>query len=83
MSQESIVEQARGRIAEYFMTSGPLANDLRLVDDLGADSLDLLHIVATLEDDFAIRIDADALPEMLNVGGACRVVERLVAAKAV
>jgi len=39
----------------------------RLVEDLGARSLDLVNIVAALEDRYAIRIEESELPDLHTV----------------
>lgn len=70
-------ERVRGFLGDYFMTGNLPDEAALLVDDLGADSLDLLQVVHTLNDMFDIDIDVDWLPEMLTVGSACDVVERL------
>lgn len=70
-------ERVRGFFGDYFMTGNLPDEAALLVDELGADSLDLLQVVHTLNDMFDIDIDVDWLPEMLTVGSACDVVERL------
>jgi len=52
-----------------------------LVDDLGADSLDLLQVAHNLNEMFDIDIDVDTLPQLLSVGGACDLVVQLCAAR--
>ena len=74
---DDLREQVRRHLAEYFMTGEPPEAEALLVEDLGADSLDLLQVAHTLNDMFDIDIDADALPHMLTVGSACDVVVRL------
>lgn len=61
----------------YFAEDRFCGDDALLVDDFGADSLDLLQVAYSLNDMFGIDIDADSLPELLTVGGACDLVERL------
>lgn len=73
----TVRERVRCYLAEYFMTGDLPHDEALLVDDLGADSLDLLQVVHTLNDMFGLDVDVDWLPEMLTVGGACDVVERL------
>jgi acyl carrier protein len=70
-------DRVRTYIAEYFMFVEPLRDDMHLVDDLGADSLDLLQMVQEFNDLFDIEIDAEALPDMLTVGGAFATVQRM------
>ncbi|MFC6841807.1 acyl carrier protein [Xanthomonas theicola] len=69
--------QVRRSLADYFMTGGMPDEAALLVDDLGADSLDLLQVVDNLNDMFDVDIGVDLLPQMLTVGGACDVVQRL------
>jgi acyl carrier protein len=64
-------------LAEYFMADISMEDHVVLVDDLGADSLDLLQVVHMLNDMFLIEINVDFLSRMLTVGGVCEVVEQL------
>jgi acyl carrier protein len=64
-------------LAEYFIVDIPMKDHLLLVDELGADSLDLLQVVYMLNEIFLIEIDVDLLPRMLTVGGVCDVVVQL------
>ncbi|MBB3211538.1 acyl carrier protein [Herbaspirillum sp. Sphag1AN] len=70
-------EKVNAFLADYFMVKGDLEEATCLVDDLGADSLDLLQVIQELSDIFQIGISADHLPRMLTVGGVCEVVEEL------
>jgi len=70
-------EQVNTFLVDYFMFKGDLEETTCLVDDLGADSLDLLQVIQVLSDIFQIAISADHLPRMLTVGGVCEVVEEL------
>lgn len=44
-------------------------------DDLGADSLDLVDLVMSLEDDFGVEVPDDAIETMKTVGDAVRYIE--------
>ena len=44
--------------------------ELRFVEDLGADSLDLLEIVMAVEDAFQIKIPDEDLAKLKTVGDA-------------
>ena len=41
-----------------------------LIDDMGADSLDLVEVVMVLEDEFGIEIPDDDAEKMTTVGAA-------------
>ena len=64
-------------IAAYFKKHrGTLDLDTRLREDLGADSLDLVELVFTLEQELGVSIpDADAA-EIRTIGDAVRYIER-------
>ena len=47
-----------------------IANDARLVDDLGADSLDVVEIVMSCEERFNIDIPNDVATKFVTVGDA-------------
>lgn len=45
------------------------------IDDLGADSLDLVDLVMSLEDDFGVEVPDDAIETMKTVGDAVAYIE--------
>ena len=49
--------------------------DANIIDDLGADSLDVVEMVTTLEDEYGISILDDYLREHLTVGEVVAFVE--------
>jgi acyl carrier protein len=49
----------------------------RLVEDLGAESMDLVTIVAVLEETYQIRVDEERLPVLLTVGDLAAEIARL------
>ena len=42
--------------------------DTNLIDDLGADSLDVVELIMSLEDDYNISISDDVASELTTVG---------------
>ena len=44
--------------------------DSKVVDDLGADSLDVLEIIMGIEDEFGIQIPTDQTESIVTVGDA-------------
>ena len=44
-------------------------------DDLEADSLDLFELVMTLEDEFAVKIPAEALEQIVTVADVLQYIE--------
>lgn len=60
MSQEKeteIVGKVKGMIAQQFGKSPEeIESEMSFIDDLGADSLDLVELVMSIEDEFGIEI---------------------------
>jgi len=73
-----ISDEIRHYLADYFSFDEPVRDGLKIVDDLGADSLDILQVAMTLQDMYGVHIDADALPSMVTVGGTCDLIQRLI-----
>ena len=73
-----VEQKTRAIITAYFKRhSGALDLDTRLREDLGADSLDLVELVFTLEQELGVSIpDADAA-EIRTIGDAVRYIERV------
>jgi len=59
-----------------------LAPDARLMEDLGADRLDLLQIVADLEREFAIRIEDHEVSALGTVADVTALIERRMVGRA-
>lgn len=47
-----------------------ITGDSKFVDDLGADSLDVLEIIMGIEDEFGIEIPTDQAESIVTVGDA-------------
>ncbi len=64
---------------------GILVSDIKpeqdLQDDLGADSLDVIEIVVTLEEEFELWISDEDGESLKTVADVLALVDRLVAAK--
>lgn len=59
-----------------------LADDKKLIADLGCDSLDNVEILMALEDEFAIEINDDEAMKCVTVADVCDLVGRTVVAQA-
>lgn len=62
MSSEEILDRVKGIIVEQLgVADNNVTLDASFIDDLGADSLDIVELVMALEEEFNIEIpDADA-----------------------
>jgi acyl carrier protein len=52
--------------------------DSRLVEDLGADSLEILEITLALNDHFGIELPEAELTSVRTTGDLCRWVDRFI-----
>ncbi len=57
---------------------GEVTKDASILDDLGADSLDVVELVMTLEETFDIEVPDEAVEEMRTIGDVQRFVESRV-----
>ena len=62
MNTEEVFEKVKGIIVEQLgVAEASVTMEASLIDDLGADSLDIVELVMALEEEFDIEIpDADA-----------------------
>ena len=69
MSSEEIFEKVKGIIVEQLgVTDTSVTMEASFIDDLGADSLDIVELVMAIEEEFDIEIpDADA-EKVVTVG---------------
>ena len=69
MSSEEIFEKIKNIIIEQLQVSETtVTEEASFIDDLGADSLDLVELIMALEEEFGIEIpDADA-EKVVTVG---------------
>lgn len=69
MSQEEIFEKVKAIIVEQLgVAEASITMDASFIDDLGADSLDIVEFIMALEEEFNIEIpDADA-EKVVTVG---------------
>ena len=78
MSQEEIFEKVKSIILEQLgVTESSVTMEASFIDDLGADSLDVIQIIMGIEEEFDIEIPNDAAEQIVTVGDA---VEQIKAA---
>ena len=49
--------------------------DTNIITDLGADSLDLVEVLMSLEDEFGVSIPDDAIPNIKTVGDLVKYID--------
>lgn len=65
------LERLISAIAEVLdLDKSTITADSRFVDDLGADSLDILEIIMGIEDEFGIQVPTDEAESIVTVGDA-------------
>lgn len=77
MQRAELAEVVRGKVAQVLgVTVDEIAESTDLRDEYDVDSLELMEIGARLENALGIRIGADDLLEMQNVGHAIDLLHR-------
>ncbi len=65
------LERLISAIAEVLnMDESKISADSKFVDDLGADSLDVLEIIMGIEDEFGIQVPTEEAESIVTVGDA-------------
>ena len=74
MTMEDIFKTMQDLIAEQFaIDADEISMDSSFVDDLGADSVDLVELVMAMEEEFNVgEIDEDDLAGLKTVGDCVR-----------
>ncbi len=74
MTMEDIFKTMQDLIAEQFaIDTDEISMDSSFVDDLGADSVDLVELVMAMEEEFNVgEIDEDDLTGLKTVGDCVR-----------
>ena len=71
-----VFEKIRAMIAEQLeIEEESITMDSALIEDLGADSLDVVDLVMSIEDGFEIEVPDEAIENMRTIGDAVRFIE--------
>jgi len=77
MERDEIMEKVRGVIVEQLnVEEDDVTEDAAFIDDLGADSLDIVELVMALEEEFGISIPDEEAENIKNVGDAVSFIEK-------
>ena len=78
---KGIYERVRGVIIEVLrVEEDTIAEDARIKEDLGADSLDTVSLLMALEDEFGGNISDEEAEKLATVGDVVRYIEQKAAA---
>ena len=73
-----ILEKIQEILAEQFEVSAEsVSEDTNLVDDLGADSLDVVELIMSVEDEFGISVPDEDAAGLTTVGKIIDYIEKL------
>lgn len=71
-----ILEKIQNILAQQFEVSADsISADTNIVDDLGADSLDVVELIMSVEDEFGISIPDEDAAELVTVGKLAEYIE--------
>ena len=70
------IDKVKKIIAEQLcISTDDIANDASVVEDLGADSLDIVEMLMTFEDEFKVSIPDERLKELNNIQAIVKLIE--------
>lgn len=81
MSDKSVTEKITDIIVEQLGVSADQVNpEAKLVEDLGADSLDAVELVMAVEEEFGIEVPDEEAEKLISVGDIVAHVEKVQSA---
>ena len=73
-----MLEKMKEMLAEQLnCDASEITSETSFKDDLGADSLDLMDMVMTFEDEFGVEIDTEAIGDLKTIGSVVTYIEGL------
>ena len=71
MTKEEILGKVKAVVAEKLnVGEDQVTTDAKFVEDLGADSLDQVELIMSLEDEFELKIPEEEAEKLQTVGNA-------------
>lgn len=71
-----ILEKIKDVLAQQFEVSADsISADTNIVDDLGADSLDVVELIMSVEDEFGVQISDEDAAQLATVGKIVEYIE--------
>lgn len=58
--------------------AGDITPETNIIEDLGADSLDVVELITTMEDEFDIIVTDERIRELYTVGEVAEFMEKLI-----
>lgn len=72
-----MLEKVKEIVAEGLGVSAENLTEAATFESLGADSLDLMDMVMSFEDEFEVEIDTDAMGDLKTIGDVVAYIEGL------
>ena len=72
-----MLEKVKEIVAEGLGVSAETLTETTTFESLGADSLDLMDMVMSFEDEFEVEIDTDAMGDLKTIGDVVAYIEGL------
>lgn len=73
-----VLEKVAEVIAEQLgVAKDTITKDSNILEDLGADSLDIIEMLMTLEEEYGITIPDEKINQVKTVGEICALIESL------
>ncbi len=74
-----ILDKIKEIVAVQFnVEEDDLTEDTSFTEDLNADSIDLVHLVMTLEDEYGIEVEDDELENIKTIGDSVDYIEKMI-----
>ena len=72
-----ILEKVKELVAEQLgIKAESIKEDSNIIEDLGADSLDVIEMLMTLEDEYGITIPDDQISQVKTIGEIVNLIEK-------
>ncbi|MFS8641326.1 MAG: acyl carrier protein [Symbiobacteriaceae bacterium] len=77
MADEALFQRVREIIVEQLgVDEASVTPEARFIDDLGADSLDIVELIMALEEEFDLEIPDEEAEKIVTVGDAIQYIEK-------
>ena len=63
---------------QFEVDAGKISRDTNVMEDLGADSLDLVELIMMLEDEYGVSVTDESIYERKTVGDIADYIESLI-----
>jgi acyl carrier protein len=76
MSEKTIEQRVKDIIVEQLnVKADQVAGEAKFIEDLGADSLDIVELIMALEEEFGYEIPDEEAEKLLTVGDVIKYIE--------